>query len=703
MGSVSLARQNAIGVLTIDNPPVNAMSVGIPAGIIARLAESNSDPDLAAIVLRGAGSGTIAGADIRQFGTPWPPGEPNLRDAIAAIEASAKPVIAALAGSTLGGGLELAMGCHYRVASAGCVIGQPEIKLGFPPGAGGTQRLPRLAGAEAALAMILEGLPISAVEALDLGIIDAIMAENLLAGAVSFADRQIASGRPHGRVRDRPVLLNDQMSFEVARRKVRARRGPIQAALACIDCVEAATTVPFEAGLARERALFDECLASDESKALRHVFFAGRTAGKLPGLAKGIVALPIETAAVIGSGTMGAGIAMCLADAGIPVGLFDADASALQRGLATIKRNYDATAAKGRISSADVAKRLGLIRPISELSGIAAADIIVEAVFEDMKVKLDVFAKLDAAAKPGAVLASNTSYLDIDVIAASMPGRVGNVLGMHFFSPANVMRLLEIVRTQTASDQTVMTALALARRMGKQPVISGVCYGFIGNRMLEGYLREAEFLLAEGSTPAAVDKAITDFGFPMGPFAMSDLAGLDIGWRKRRSRAAQRNPALRYSPISDRLCEQGRFGQKTNAGWYRYAEGSRVPQSDPIVAGLIDGTAKDQGFIRRPIPASEIIQRCLLPLVNEGARILEERIALRASDIDTVWINGYAFPSWKGGPMFWADQAGLSTICQTMALFARDHQGWEVAPLLARLAREGGSFSGFDTLASPKG
>ncbi len=696
MSGVSLDRLGAFAVITIGNPPVNAMSAGIPGAIIARLAEANGDASVQAVILCGSGNGTIAGADIREFGKVWPTSEPTLRDAIAAIEASAKPVVAALAGSALGGGLELAMGCHYRVADAGTMLGQPEIKLGFPPGAGGTQRLPRLAGVKAALAMILDGNPVDAARAQDLGIIDAVIAGALRDGAVRFAEAKVAAGGPHPITRNRAVPAADPAVLAGARDAAHKQRGPRQAALACIDCVEAATTLPFDQGIAVERRLFEACLASPQSQALRHIFFAERAAAKIPGLDKSVLPRPIASAAVVGSGTMGSGITMCFADAGIPVRIMDADPAALQRGLATIRRNYEATAAKGRLTAADVETRMALITPVSEFSALAEADIIIEAVYEEIAVKQDVFARLDRVAKPGAILASNTSYLDIDAIAAIVPARKGYVLGTHFFSPANVMRLLEVVRTKTVSIETLAAVLALGRRFGKQPVVSGVCFGFIGNRMLEGYLREAEFMVEEGATPEQVDKVITTFGFPMGPFAMSDLAGLDIGWRKRKSRAHLRDPKNRYSPVSDRLCELGRFGQKTGAGWYRYEAGSRVPVPDPVAAGLIAASAIEQNIVRRNLPEFEILQRCLVPLINEGARILDEGIALRSSDIDLVWIKGYGFPAGTGGPMHLASVAGLSQFITSIKLYGGHLQGWEVAPLLARLANEGKTFIDFD-------
>jgi 3-hydroxyacyl-CoA dehydrogenase len=689
MPTVSLETHGKVGVIVIENPPVNAMSRGIPAGIITHLAEVNADPSLAGAMLMGGGSGTIAGADIHEFGKPWPAGEPGLRDAIAAVEASAKPVFAALAGSCLGGGLELAMGCHSRVAGPKTVLGQPEIALGFPPGAGGTQRLPRLIGAERALAMILDGKPIPAAQAFEWGLIDAVIEGDLRAGAVAHAEAGIATGGPFPSVRDVAKLVVPAGLFDKARADLAKRRGPKQAAAACIDCVEAATALPFDEGLAKERALFEQCLASEESLALRHVFFAERAAGKVLGVATDVRPRALTAAAVIGSGTMGGGIAMCFADAGIPVRLLDSDPAALQRGLATIRRNYAATAAKGRITGAEVEARMGCITPISGFDQIGDADIIIEAVFEEMAVKKDVFGELDKAAKPGAILASNTSYLDVDAIAATVSARAGFVLGTHFFSPANVMRLLEVVRTKTVSPETLATVLALGRRLKKVPVVSGVCYGFIGNRMLEGYLRQAEFLLEEGANPAQVDKVITDFGFPMGPFAMVDLAGLDVGWRKRKATAVTRDPKARYSPVNDRLCEIGRFGQKTGAGWYRYEKGSRAPIPDPLVDDLAMASAREQGITRRTIGAEEILERCLYPLVNEGAQILDDGVAARAGDIDTVWVSGYAFPAWKGGPMFWAERVGLARVLASIRGYGGEHDGWQPAPLLVTSATSG--------------
>ena len=696
MSGASLERRDAIGVVTIENPPVNAMSLGVPRAILACLAEAAADEAVTAVVLRGGGAGTLAGADIRMFGKPWPAGEPTLRDVIPAVERSPKPVVAALRGSCLGGGLEMALACHYRVASAETVLGQPEVALGFPPGAGGTQRLPRLAGVEAALAMIVEGKPVSAAWAAEHGILDRVIEGDLLEGALAFAGERIAAGPPHPLARDRAPALEDAGVFEATRARLAKRAPGRRAPQACLECVEAARALPFDEGLARERALFEECVKSPESAALRHVFFAERAARKVPGIAKDTPGRPIGSAALVGAGTMGTGIALCFAEAGLPVRLFDSDAAALERGLATIRRDYERRVARGRLGTAEAEARMALIEPARTIEALGGADLVIEAVFEEMPLKEAVFRTLDSVCKEGAILASNTSYLDVDHLADTVPARRGAVLGMHFFSPARVMRLLEVVRTESAAPETLASVLALARRLGKVAVVAGVCHGFIGNRMLEGYTREVRFLLEEGATPAGIDSAITEFGMAMGPCAMADLAGLDVSWRKRKADAHLRDPAKRYSAVADRLCERGRFGQKTGAGYYRYAEGSRTPIPDPEVEALIAEVAAEKGIARRSIGAEEIVARCLYPLVNEGARILEEGIALRASDIDVVWVYGYGFPAWRGGVMHWADRVGLGAIRDAVARFGETHDFWEPAPLLGRLADEGRGFADFD-------
>ena len=699
MGGAGLERDGAVGIITIDNPPVNAMSPGLPGAILARLAEAQADNAVEAVVLRGAGKGALAGADIRSFGTPWPEGEPTLRDVIAAIERSAKPVIAALAGYWLGGGLELALSCHYRVASRKTQVGQPEVALGFPPGAGGTQRLPRLADVEAALAMIVDGTPVDAPEAAEKGILDRVIDGDLLEGAVAFAGERIAAGPPHALARERTPELRDPAIFAATRERLERRARGQRAPLACLECVELALEVPFDEGLRKERAIFEACMASAESRALRHVFFAERAVRKVPGIGKETPVRSIESAAIVGAGTMGRGIATCFANAGIPVRLMDSDSQALERAVAGIRSEYEGRVKRGRISAADAEDRIGLIEPIETLERVAGADLVIEAVFEEMPLKEEVFRALDAVCDAGAVIASNTSYLDVNHLADIVPRRRGNVLGMHFFSPAQVMRLLEVVRTDSATPEALASVLALAKRLGKLAVVAGVCHGFIGNRMLEGYTREVRFLLEEGASPVEIDAALTAFGMAMGPCAVADLAGLDVSWRKRKADAHLRDPAKRYSAVADRLCELGRFGQKTGAGYYRYEPGSRAPVPDPEVDALIAEVAAERGIERRAIAADEIVERCLYPLVNEGARILDEGIALRASDIDIVWISGYGFPRWRGGVMRWADEIGLDAVHATIARFNESRDHWEPAPLLSRLAAEGGSFADVDRAA----
>ena len=699
MGGASLERDGAVGIITIDNPPVNATSPGLPGAILARLAEAQADDAVEAVVLRGAGKGALAGADIRSFGKPWPEGEPTLRDVIAAIERSAKPVIATLAGYWLGGGLELALSCHYRVASRKTQVGQPEVALGFPPGAGGTQRLPRLAGVEAALAMIVDGTPVDAPEAAEKGILDRVIDGDLLEGAVAFAGERIAAGPPHALARERTPELRDPAIFAATRERLERRARGQRAPVACLECVELALELPFDEGIRRERAIFEACMASAESRALRHVFFAERAVRRVPGVGKETPMRPIERAAIVGAGTMGRGIATCFANAGIPVRLMDSDSQALERAMAGIRSEYEQRVAHGRIGAADAEARIASIEPIETLERVAGADLVIEAVFEEMPLKEELFRALDAACDASAIVASNTSYLDVNRLADIVPRRRGNVLGMHFFSPAQVMRLLEVVRTDSASPETLASVLALAKRLGKRAVVAGVCHGFIGNRMLEGYTREVRFLLEEGASPAEIDSALTGFGMAMGPCAVADLAGLDVSWRKRKADAHLRDPSKRYSAVADRLCELGRFGQKTGAGYYRYEPGSRTPVPDPEVDALIAEVAADSGINRRSIGADEIVERSLYPLVNEGARILDEGIALRASDIDIVWIDGYGFPRWRGGVMHWADEIGLAAVHATIARLDESHDHWEPAPLLSRLASEGKGFADVDRAA----
>jgi len=692
MSLVKYEKRNGVGLVLVDNPPVNAFSVGVPRGIMESLAAAAADPDVSAVVVAGSGRTFIAGADIKRLGA-WPEGEPNLRDAIKSCEASEKPVVAAIHGHALGGGLELAMACHYRVSTADARLGQPEVKIGVPPGAGGTQRLPRLVGAAKALEMILSGAPITGAQAAGLGLVDRAVERDLVDKAIAFAAERAAAGGPHPRVRDREVRVDDPGIFDAMRKQIERRARGMRAPYACIECVEAAVQLPFDEGLAREYEVFDAQVRSPEAAALRHLFFAERQIARIPGIGKDIATRDIREGAVIGAGTMGSGIAMNFANAGVPVKLFDLGSEQLDRAMAAIERNYASTVSKGRLSEAAMRERLERITPVLELDAVASADFVIEAVFEEMALKLDTFARLDAICKPEAIIASNTSYLDVNRIAAAT-GRASQVLGTHFFSPANVMRLLEVVRTDRASDEVLATTLALGRRMGKVPVVSGVCHGFIGNRMLEGYLREAVFLVEEGALPQDVDRVLTDFGFPMGPFAVSDLAGLDIGWRSRRDHHAAEDERRYSGTIGDRLCERGCFGQKTGSGYYRYEAGSRAPMPSPEVEALIKEVSAELGIERRAIDDEEILSRCVYPLVNEGANVLDEGIALRAGDIDIVWLNGYGFPAHRGGPMHYADHVGIASIYRRVCDYHERHGAWwKPAPLLERLARDGTTFA----------
>ena len=689
---VEFSKRGAIGVITVTNPPVNALSVGVPDGIIAGVEASEADPGISAMVLIGDGRTFIAGADIKEFNKPRPPEAKSLLDVITRFEAATKPVIIAIHGTALGGGLECAMGGHYRCAVASARVGQPEVKIGIIPGAGGTQRLPRLVGIEKGLDMCVGGDPISAGAAHKLGLIDEIIEGDLLDGAVAYAERLVAEGAPLKRVRDdhSKVKGADAALFEAYGKKIARKARGYMAPWHCIDAVKAATELDFDAGIARERELFNECLASPQAKGLMYSFFAERAANKVSGISKETPVVKIERGGVIGAGTMGGGIAMNFANAGIPVRITDSTQEFLDKGVARIRSNYERSVKSGRFDMAEVDRRMGLIEPTLDLADFGDVDYVIEAVFEEMEVKRDMFRKLDAACKPGAILASNTSYLNIDEIAGET-GRAHKVLGTHFFSPANVMRLLEIVRGAETDATTLATTIQLSKAMGKVGVVVGVCDGFVGNRMLSGYFRQANLLVLEGAAPQKVDQVIYDFGFAMGPFAVGDLAGLDIGWRSRKDRGLSNVES--YARIPDQLCERGRFGQKTGAGWYLYEEGSRAPKPDPAVDAIIEATAAELGVTRRDIGDEEIIARCMYPLVNEGARILEEGFAERASDIDTIWLNGYGFPPYRGGPMFHADQVGLDKVLATIESFHANHgPDWEPAPLLRKLAAEGKGF-----------
>jgi 3-hydroxyacyl-CoA dehydrogenase len=684
---VSYRRDGTIGVVTIDNPPVNALKNAVRAALVAALAEAKADTGIEAVVLACAGRTFVAGADISEFGKP--PMTPTTGDVIAAIESVGKPVVAALHGTALGGGLELALGCHFRVAAPSTRLGQAEIKLGIIPGAGGTQRLPRLVGIEKALGMILSGDPISAQDALAHGLIDEIVDGDVTAAAIAFARRAVADKRPAVPARERDDKLaparRDRAKFEeLAAAHIKRAKG-LRAPAAAIESVRNALDLPFDEALRRERAMFQELVVSPEAKAQRHIFFAEREAAKLT-LPDGTKAREIKRAAVIGAGTMGGGIAMCFASAGIPVTVVEASPDALARGLDIIAKNYKSTAARGGLTGEEAERRIGLIQGATDMAAVADADLIVEAVFEEMDVKAKVFAALDRLAKPDAVLATNTSYLDVNAIARTTR-RPGRVLGMHFFSPANVMRLLEVVRGAETDAQTLATAVAVGRKIGKAPVVVGVCHGFVGNRMLRLRSVEAERLLLEGALPQDIDAAMTSFGFPMGPLAAGDLAGLDISWRMRKAQGLR-------AEIADRLCELGRFGQKAGKGFYLYEPGSRAPKPDPEVETLIVEASARHGIARRPIARQEIVERLLFPMINEGARILAEGIAARAGDIDVIWVFGYGFPAWRGGPMHYADALGLAHVRDRLNEFAArtGDEHHKPAPLLAQLAAEGRGF-----------
>ena len=684
---VDLDRRGRIAVLTVNNPPVNALSHGVRLGLRDGLRQAVADPALGAIVIVCAGRTFIAGADITEFGKP--PKEPGLHEVLGLIETSPKPVVAAVHGTALGGGLEVTLACHWRVGVRAARFGLPEVKLGLLPGAGGTQRLPRVVGVPKALQMIVSGDPIGGEEAQRLGLVDELVDGDLAAAGVAYAERVLAEQRPLRKIRDMDdktgaVRGTPEVFAEFRKSVARQTRG-FRAPENCIKAVEAAVALPFEEGLKRERELFLELMSSAESKAQRYIFFAEREAAKIPDVPPDTPTLAIKKAAVLGAGTMGGGIAMNFASVGIPVTVVEVNREALDRGLGVVRKNYEATASKGRLTAADVEKRMGLIQGTTDFGAIADADIVIEAVFEEMPIKKEVFAKIDKLCKRDAVLATNTSTLDVNEIA-SATARPESVIGMHFFSPANVMRLLEVVRGAKTSKVAVATAMAVGRRIAKVPVCVGVCYGFVGNRMLHQRGREAEKLILEGALPQQVDEVLYDFGFPMGPFAMGDLAGLDVGWRIRKGRGVK-------SPVADRICELGRFGQKTGAGYFRYEKGDRTPRPDPEVEKLILEVAREQGIQRRAIPEQEILERLLYPMVNEGAKILEEKIAIRASDIDVIWIYGYGWPVYRGGPMFWADSIGLKAVRDRMREFGRrGAEGWEPATLLDRLADGGKGF-----------
>ena len=688
--------QGSIAVITLNNPPVNGLGLATRTAAVEGLRRAQADDAVKAIVLTGAGKAFSGGADIKEFNSPKALTEPTLHTLINVVEGSNKPVVAAIHSVCMGGGLELALGCNYRVALPGAQIALPEVKLGLLPGAGGTQRLPRVLGLEMALNMIVSGSPVLSEKLAGTALFDEVFpaGANLVESAIAFASK-VADARPLPRVRDRTVdYPNHEAFLQFSRNTVKAMAGAFPAPIECIETVAASVTMKFEDGLKFERQRFLHLMQTPESKSLRHAFVSERAAGKVPDVPADTPVRPIATAAIVGAGTMGGGIAMAFANAGIPVTLIETKPEALERGLATIRKNYESTLKKGKLTQEKFDQRVALITGTLSYADAANADIVIEAVFEDMGVKEAVFRQLDATMKPGAILASNTSTLDLDRIA-SFTSRPQDVIGLHFFSPANVMKLLEIVRGAQTGKDVLATALLLAKKLKKTGVVSGVCDGFIGNRMLEQYSRQAGFLLDEGATPEQVDKAIEKFGFAMGPFRMIDMAGNDISWAIRKRRAVE-SPEVTFSKNADLLCEMGRFGQKAGAGWYDYKPGDRKAYPSDVVNQMIVKHSADLGIERRKISDQEIVERLVYSLVNEGAKILEEGIALRASDIDMVYLTGYGFPLYRGGPMFYADTVGLQNVMMAMEKYAvgPNADAWKPAPLLAKLAGEGKTFNG---------
>lgn len=684
-----------IAVISLDNPPVNGLGWSTRRAAVDALDRAAADSDITAVVLTGSGRAFSAGADIREFNTPKSTQAPNLHDLLSAVESSPKPVIAAINALALGGGLELALAAHYRVASAESEVGLPEVKIGIMPGSGGTQRLPRAVGLERALNMIVSGGSVRAKELVDTRLFDRIIEGELLAGALAFAREVSTRGGPHPRVRDLKVEHPNADGFlEFARSAVAATAKNFPAPLKCIDAIEASVKKPFEEGLREERAGFFALVETSESKSLRHAFFAERAAAKVSELGPEAKPRPVKSVAVIGAGTMGAGIATAFLNGGFPVTLLESGQETLERGLKAIRGNYDGSVKKGRLTAAQVDERLGRLRATLSYDHLQSADLVIEAAFEEYAVKEAIFGKLDAVARPGAILATNTSTLDVNRIAA-ITRRPQDVLGMHFFSPAHVMRLLEVVRGAKTAPDVLATVMGLAPKIGKVSVVSGVCDGFIGNRMLEPYFRQSFFLLEEGALPEQIDRAAERFGIAMGPFRMSDLAGNDIGWAIRK-RHAKEGRDLPPAKAADLLCEQGRFGQKTGAGWYDYKPGERNAYPSVAVTEMVRECSRATGVPARKIADEEIVERLVYALVNEGARILEEGIAARASDIDVVYLNGYGFPLSRGGPMFYADSVGIYNVVRSMRRFARGYQGgaWKPAGLLERLAETGGTLNG---------
>jgi 3-hydroxyacyl-CoA dehydrogenase len=684
------AVRDGVAVITLNNPPVNGLGNALRAAILQGLQRAEADPQVKAALLIGGGKAFSGGADIREFGKPRE--KPDLPDVNDYQDAMQKPLVAAISGFALGGGLELALACHYRIATPKAQLGLPEVKLGILPGSGGTQRLPRIIPVAKAVQMMTTGNPITSEEALQLGLVDEIVQNgDLLEAAVVYAQKLVAERKPVRRIRD--LRAKGDIDFKKLRDEVaKASRG-YPAPLEIVACVEAAVTKPFDEGRKFERERFAHLVQTTQSAALRHAFFAERQTTKIPDVPEDTPTRTVKRAAVIGAGTMGGGIAMSFANVGIPVTITDTTREALERGLSRIRENYAGTVQKGRLQQEEMDKRMALIAPSTDLGAVRDADIVVEAVFERMDVKQELFRKLDGIAKPGAILATNTSTLDVNQIA-SATRRPQDVVGTHFFSPANVMRLLEVVRGEKTAKDVLATTMKLGKALKKVPVVSGVCDGFIGNRMLEKYVQQSLFLLDEGATPQQIDGALAKWGMAMGPFTMYDMAGNDIGWEIRKRRARER-PDFVYGKFADRIAEKGWYGQKTGRGWYRYEPGSRKPIADRQVEDMLAQYRREMGYTTRPLTEEEIIERCSYALANEGAHILEEGIALRASDIDMVYLTGYGFPPYRGGPMFYADTVGLDKVLAAIQRFQKGYQGdqWKPAPLLIKLAKEGRRFN----------
>jgi 3-hydroxyacyl-CoA dehydrogenase len=696
--STSYNVTDGVAVITLSNPPVNGLGQSTRAGIVDGILQANADAAVSAIVITGSGKVFCGGADIKEFGSPKAFAEPNLHVTIETVEQSGKPVVAAIHGVAMGGGLELALGCHYRVVAPGAQIALPEVNIGIVPGAGGTQRLPRVLGVEASLQMITTGASVPSeklAKAPGQKLFDRLIEGDLLAGALAFA-KEIAAARPLPSVRDLSVAAPaDAEAFAKARAELAKTRRHLDAPQRCVDCVEAATKLDLDAGIKFEREVFEKLVTSDQAQALRHAFFGERAASKIPDVPDTTPLRKVDKVAIIGAGTMGGGIAMCFLNAGVPVIMLEMKQEAIERGIGIIRKNYEAQVSKGKLAQDKYDSRMALLSTTLSYDDIAQADMVIEAVFEDFGVKSAVFAKLDEVMKPGAILASNTSTLDVDKIA-EVTKRPNDVVGLHFFSPANVMRLLEVVRSKHTDKDVMATVMAIAKKIKKVAVVSGVCDGFIGNRMFEQYTRQAGFLIEEGATPEQVDKAAEKWGMAMGPFRVGDLAGNDIGWAIRKRRYVEK-PNMRYSKVADLVCEVGRYGQKTGKGWYDYEVGKREPVPSTEVLAILDKFRQDNGITPRAISDEEIVGRLVLSLTNEAARIVEEGIANRASDCDMVYLTGYGFPVFRGGPMLYADMIGLPKVVEMMKQYQQnphdDAKFWEPAPLLAKLAAEGKSFN----------